>query len=55
MKRKSIKDDQNPLVTIQVLLPKNTIESIRQKSKFARMPMSTYLRNKIVELETMQN
>ncbi len=55
MKRKSTEYDQNPLIRIQILLPKDTIKSIKQKSKATRMPMSTYLRNKILEFEATLN
>lgn len=55
MERKNKKDDQNPMVTIQILIPKNTVETIKKKSKFNRVSMSAYLRNIILDLETTLN
>ncbi len=38
------------LITIQVMLPEETVKTLRQHLKKIRLPLSPYLRDKIIKI-----
>ncbi len=44
------KTNEEKLITIQVMLPEETVKTLKQHLKKIRLPLSPYLRDKIIKI-----